>query len=343
MKKNLINDASELLLKSISGKSEEAYFEDETYKTVEFNERNFNAIIVGKKDVKVGFVDGGNIEIVKSSNFSLQLIRLFWTIYHGKKRIDAERIEFYLLARAVNKDNMIYYETEIIAGQEWPKELNMRFYSYDTSIRQGFHRADISFMANIVRRFGEVLMAVRACENLAKNDIIVLDGDLEASYPKEDELLERLYNKSKDGIIIGGLSKTSTLLSNSGNSFSAMLNQRQGKWYYYPVVEIQSNMHKAEILFAKLHEKSSYIFKIEIYNKQKEHIPEAVAAFSENATDAIFLGYPYGLIDAHKFAKADANERDFHKIQLMAKLGKKWKDVERYLRAVDGHGVLDKV
>ncbi len=338
----LIIDASNALNRSLADENEEAFFEEASYKAVKFDKRNFHAIKERQSNVKIGFIDGGNIEILKSGNFSFNFIRLFWTIYQGRKRIDAERVEFYVLVRAVNKDDRIYYETEIIAGQEWLKELNMKFYSYDASLKQGFHRADISFVVNIIRRFGELIMAYRACEKLSSG-IIVLDGDLEASYPREEEFLERLYSYANKGIIISAVSKTSTLLSSSGNSFSAILNRKEGKWYYYPVAEISSGMHKAKILFARLNEKSGYVFKIEIYKEQEDKINELIGALSENAKDAIFLGYPYGLVEAHKFAKIDIKEKDFHKIQLMARLGSKWRDVERYARAVDGHSVLDRV
>ena len=332
MHKNLIEQASESLRKSISEKAEAALFEDKRYKTVQFDEKNFHSIADAKDSVQIAFVDGGNIEILRSAGFSLQFVRLFWSCYEGKQRVNAERVEFYLACHTMIEDDKLYYETEIIAEQEWLQELRIKVDAYNPSLKQGMHRADISSMANVVRRFGELLMGVRAA---AHSDIVVLDGDLEATYPGEERLLERLYATGK---LIAGLSKTSTLLSTSGQSFSASL-ARQGKWYYYPVAEVNG----AEVLFAKLHEKSQYIFKIEIYKNQKGRILELVSGLAGHATDPIFLGYPYGLIEAHRFAKVPAAEKDFHKIQLMAKLGEKWKDVEQHLRSVDGHELLDRI
>ena len=122
-----------------------------------------------------------------------------------------------------------------------------------------------------------------------------------------------------------------------------MLNKKEGAWYYHPVAASASKNHQAVILFARLHEKSRYVFKIELYKDQSEHVSHAVNAFALHAKDPIFLGYPYGLIEAHKFAKVPVTERDYHKIQLMAQLGKEWKTVEQYMKAVDGHAVLDKI
>ena len=75
-------------------------------------------------------------------------------------------------------------------------------------------------------------------------------------------------------IAICGLSKTTTLMTDKGNSIANALNKfnMNGKWLYNPVVEIKSNNHKAEMAFVKLHEKSKYIFRFEIYKEQKEKL-----------------------------------------------------------------------
>ncbi|MBI2546726.1 hypothetical protein HYV81_06120 [Candidatus Woesearchaeota archaeon] len=341
MSRKLIEQASESLRKGISEKAEAAQFEDDEYKAAAFDERHFRNI-EDADPVKIAFVDGSNLEIVRSAHFSLQFVRLFYTLYDGKKRVAAEKAEFYAMIRAVNRDERIYFEVEVISNDAWLDELNMKIYSFDASMRQGYHRADVSSVVHVVRRLGELLIAERACQRLGKGGILVLDGDLEANYPREEEFLDRLYAYAKD-VVIAGVSKTSTLLSSSGNSFTALLNRRIGKWYYYPVADIEKQSHKAALLFARLHEKSSYVFKVEVYKEQAAEIGHVVSALASHANDAVFIGYPYGLIEAHQFAKIPATEKDFHRIQLMAKLGREWQDIERAVKSTDAHEVLDRV
>ena len=87
---------------------EQPIFSDKRYKPFKISKDNFHNIKNTNSNAKIAFIDGGNSEIMGSADFSLHLIRIYYTIYQNNKRIRSKRIEFYSLATAFNKEDEIY-------------------------------------------------------------------------------------------------------------------------------------------------------------------------------------------------------------------------------------------
>ena len=102
-------------------------------------------------------------------------------------------------------------------------------------------------------------------------------------------------------------------------------------------------MHKVEFFFIKLNSKSKRIFRFEVFNGIKFDINIILSSLMENSIDPIFIGYPYGLIDADKFARIGNKERDYYRTMIMVRLGKKWNDIEKFISVLDAHEVLDRL
>ena len=83
-------------------------FSDTNYKPLNFDKNNFNEIKNIKSDNKIAFIDGGSSEIIKSSNFSLNLIRVYYTIYQNNKRINAKKHDFYSFISTKNIKNELF-------------------------------------------------------------------------------------------------------------------------------------------------------------------------------------------------------------------------------------------
>ena len=49
----------------------------------------FGTNCVGNK--KLAFIDGGNLEILKAANFSLNLVRVYYSIYQNNKKISSKK------------------------------------------------------------------------------------------------------------------------------------------------------------------------------------------------------------------------------------------------------------
>ena len=325
-------------------------FSDPNYKPFNFDKNNFHRIKIAEKNNKIAFIDAGNAEIIKSSNFSLNLIRVYCTIYKNDKRINSKKIDFYAFISAKNIGNELFYNADFIKLNDEndiiPTKEDLLLSSLDETIKQGITRANISNVANVIRRFSEIKTAINVMDNLENNDIIVLDGSLQCTFTNEKKYFEELYKKaSEKNVIICGLSKTTTLMTDKGNSISSALNKYNvdGKWLYHPVAEIKSSSHKAEMAFVKLHEKSRYIFRFEIYKEQKEKLMEVIRLLSNNCKDAVFLGYPYGLIEADKNARISNQEKDMLLTLFSAKFGKDWEKIKESLSNIDAHEILDKI
>src|SRR3989344_5642343 len=102
--------------------------------------------------------------------------------------------------------------------------------------------------------------------------------------------MDSLFEKAtKKGVIITGLSKTTSLMTDKGNSINNALAKYniEGKWLYNPIADIKSNAHKADISFVRLHEKSKHIFRLEIYREQKEKLKEMISLLSGNSKDCL--------------------------------------------------------
>ena len=322
-------------------------FSDSNYKAFQFDKKNFYSIKSLDNKSKVAFVDGGSAEILKSANFSLSVIRVSYSIFEKNKKVKTGKKEFYTFTNAVDKDNEIFYNTELISMDELvPDKNDLLLSSLDDTLKQGITRASVSNMTSLVRRFSEIKVASKIVDNLEGGDVIVLDGSLQCTFTNEKKYLDELFDKAfEKGVVVSGLSKTTTLMTDKGNSIANALGKFNvdGKWCYNPVADIRSNEHKADISFVKLHEKSRYVFRFEIYKEQKQKLNEVVCLLAENCKDPVFIGYPYGLIEADRSARVSNNERDTLKTFFSVKFGKDWEKIKETLTSTDAHEILDKI
>ncbi|MCG2719438.1 MAG: DNA double-strand break repair nuclease NurA [Nanoarchaeota archaeon] len=316
-------------------------------KSVKINKENFNAlenpddflcpenrkfswkIKINGKDKKICFVDGGNAEIIKASNFSLQFVRVYYNVFKENRKIKSKRYELFVLVKAVDEDG-IKYKVEFFGDD---LKLDLSFDSFDKSLRTGENRVKISKVGDVVRRFLEL----EVCNNILDSaDVLVMDRDLEVSVTNEDKFFDKLYeNALKNNVVVCGLSKTTSLLTKKGNSVNALLNSLgNGKWYY-KLVE--------GVYFVKLNDRSKYCFRLDVGGRVKYDINEVLSLLVENSKDPIFLGYPYGLISADKFARVSNDEKNYLRTMFMTKFGKKWENIDKYEGSLDAHSVLDKV
>lgn len=339
MEKEIIQSIIDSLNKSLTEKGEYVQFNDPRYKPIKITKDNFHEIKDTTEKRKIAFIDGGNAEILKAPNFSLQLIRVYYSIYQ-QKRINSKKQEFYILINAVNQENNIIYKTQFFGLNKD----ELKFDSFDETIRQGKHRVSVSSVGNVIRRFIELETSKKIINELDKNDIILIDGDLKASITNEIDYLNELYEKAiEKNIIICAISKTSELFTEKGNALIPILNEisPEKEWYYYRLVEINNKNHKVDIYIIKLNKSSKYTFKFEIFNETKYNIDQILPIIKNNSTDPIFLGYPYGLIEADKLARISNKEKAYLKTIFLTKLGRNNEKIAQYLNTLNTHNMLD--
>lgn len=318
-------------------------FSGEGYKAYKIDAKNFHEIKKINLSKKIAFVDGGNAEIISSANFSLNLIRVCYIIYQNNKKINAKKFEVLAFVQAINQNNEIYYDVSFFKTKHSILLEEITFSSFDHTLMLGINRAEISNVANAIRRFAELKLAKLIAEEKTA-DIIVLDGNLQSTLTNENKYLNELYEScANNNVILSALSKTTSLFTNNGNLLSVVLDSISNLpiWFYYPIAEIKNSNHKAEMFFVKFHDKSKHIFRFEIFNEQKAKAEEIINILANNCIDPIFIGYPYGLVEADRIARVGNYEKESLKTMFLVKLRNK--NIEKYLSSVNAHEILDRI
>ncbi|MBI3027122.1 DNA double-strand break repair nuclease NurA [Candidatus Woesearchaeota archaeon] len=323
----------------------EAYpkFSREGYKPYHLDVKNFHEIKKSSFNRKIAFVDGGNAEIISSANFSLSIMRVACLVHQDNKKILQKKFDIFVFVQAMNKNNEIHYKAAFFDINNSIGMEEISFSSFDTTLMLGSNRAEIGSAANAIRRFAELKMAKIIADENASN-IIILDGDLQCTMTHESKYLAELYESCmKNKIVLGALSKTTSLFTDNGDLLSVALANMSPfpSWYYHPIADIKSQSHKAEMFFVKLHGKANHIFKFEVFNNQKAKAEEAINGLAGNCADPVFLGYPYGLIDADRIARISNAEKESLRTMFLARL--RGKDIESYINSVNAHEILDRI
>ncbi|MDP3990604.1 MAG: hypothetical protein Q8Q01_05365 [archaeon] len=276
--------------------------------TYPIKENNFLQILPSNQ--KITFIDGGNAEILSSGNFCLSFIRIAAVTFPEKS---IEKHEFYLFTKAEWKNDDLYYSSKIFPlTEKLVDEEDLYISSNDNSIKTGNERASITKIASMARRFAEIKLA-------SKYSTVLLDGILESTYKNEEKYLAQLTN------LAGALAKSSSLFTTSGNSPVVLLNKLgpENCWKY----KINDKTS-----FVKLHSQAKHVFRFE---GNEEILPSLI----NNSNDALFLGYPYGLILVDRIARVSNQEKKSLMMKFL--LNKENKEISEYLRTADAHSILD--
>ena len=192
-------------------------------------------------------------------------------------------------------------------------------------------------------------------EELVEGDIIVKDGSLQTNFKNETIYAKELYDIAmKKGVIVCGLSKKSRIIEldcaepiiSKVQQFSKKFNL--GKWYFevgnLPGDDMGFN------LITKFHQNSNHVFRFEILTDQYNKMTEAerndvLGSFANNSKDMAIIGYPYGFIDADRFAQVRKNELGMYKGLLISQMTKhpEWKKVRLHSASTKFHDELNRV
>ncbi len=336
----------EKILKSIDDKPDisgmRPKFSGDGYRAHKIDAVNFHPIKKSDSCRKIAFVDGGNAQILGSGNFSLSLIKACYVVYENNKKIKSERIEIFAFAESIVENNEISYKISFFKSNDTIDLNDICFGSFDPTLMTGSSRADIKSVANAARRFAELRIAKYVSDRKIA-DVIVLDGNLQCTYTGENIFLENLYAScEKNHVLLCGICKTTSIFTDNGNLVGVVLmNLNKDSWLYHPVVDIENKNHRAEMAFVKLHDKSRHAFRFEILKNQRAEMNESVNLISSNCRDPVFIGYPYGLIEADRIARVSNQERDSLRTIFLVKM--KNKNIEKHLNSGNAHEILDRI
>jgi hypothetical protein len=341
------NIVDKLNFSTESDKEEKIIFGRKGYNSFFIDKKNFNPIIKSEtcRKKKIAFIDGGNAEIIGSTDFSVQFIRTYCCVFEGCSKVDEIKNEFFILAESFAKNDDVSYGIKIypVSGNLLSEDNDFSINSMDEKITEGGRRAKIAKAGEIARRIAEIKLAEYIVEN-EKAQALVFDGTLECAFG-EEEHLDRIYeNALIKEITVCALAKTTNLFTGSGkNALSCIFRMhKDGIWQYNNIAEIDSSVkeHKADISIAKLNEKSRHCFRFEIFNRQKDKRDDILSCLADNSRDLSFPGYPYGLIKADRSARVSNKEKEYLKSMFLAKAGK---EIIENMISSDAHDVLNTI
>lgn len=308
---------------------------------------------------RMAFVDGGNGTLEESPNFLIAINRVYFSLFEGRQRIRPtinQRIEFFSCLTIDTKESGgIRCATRIFAHdkkdmEQLPEESDMATDVERSSVLDGA-RFD-----SHARKFAEWQMAINVVKTqLRRGDMIVLDGSLQTGFKNEAKYAARLYKAAQDkGVIVCGLAKTSRLITESGEPLLSRITEiargaSYGRWHVRVAEKISAD-DMGFVFAVKLHENARFAFRFEILKEQydimkPDELDLIFASLAENSQDIAMLGYPYGSIDADRFAQVRCDERDMYQRMLESEKmhHPEWMSMPRYGADMGAHDVLNEV
>ena len=270
----------------------------------------------------ITFIDAGSAVIASASTFSISIIRVIAVTFHTLTKREQQQHEFYLLTTP-KYTNTIHYESKLFfippssTNTLNINEEHLTIAWNDPTIKNGISNAEPKKIVDIARRFAELTLASLQ----PPKNIIILDGSLEKNYKNEEIYLNRLTQNTC------AIAKSSNLLTTTGNSPNYILlkNGPDKPWIY----SLTSTLH-----FVKLHAHSKHVLRFE---GQKEQAKELLS----HAADAIFPGYPYGLIYTDRIARISNEEKKT--LMLRFQTDKSTSKIRELLHTKDAHNILDTI
>lgn len=309
---------------------------------------------------KIAFIDGGDGPLEEAPNFLITINRVYFSLFQGKQRVKPKtnpRAQFfsYVTSNVETEGGKkkITYDARLFSPSEsdkeyLPSENDLTSTTESTTILQG------SRLNSLARRFAEWKMAAKVVENeLESGDMIVMDGSLQTNFKNETKYANRLYEIAKNkGVIVCGLAKTSRLLTEAGDPLLARISEISedvdyDRWYVRVAEEVSSD-DKGYMLAAKFHPKSHFIFRFEILREQfnemdDDEINSILSSLAENSQDVAMLGYPYGAIDADRFAQVRFSELDMYRGIVLGEMLRhpEWKKLQKHSELLRAHDFLN--
>tara|TARA_Y100000310_G_scaffold268359_1_gene280930 strand:- start:764 stop:1735 length:972 start_codon:yes stop_codon:yes gene_type:complete len=319
MNNEILDEVVQKLKQSLQNKGTHVQIKDPEFQPIPITKNNFTEL--QEKETTIAFVDGGNAELLAASNFSLQLVKVAAITYNGKQRQKSIKTECTVFIKEVDNQYVATFH-----GINHPA---LTFDPYDNNLTQLNTKLDPSSIINPIRKILEAELAQKT-----EADIIILDGELNPKSQQELQALENLYTKST----VAAIAKTNDLVTETGNAFVPVLRTQAPNeaWLYHPL-----GTWSRDLAILQLHKKARYAFKAERYPLSVLTWNEIAAALKSNASDPVFLGYPYGLIEADRIARITNQELEYQKTKIMIKLGSDAKLLETYQTTKNTHEILD--
>lgn len=318
----------------------------------------FHSISRTDSPARIAFVDGGNGTIAESPNFAISLNRLYCGMFRGADRVNAPpnpRIEFFSsVARNVISVKDRYktkYSVSLFPHDESHHRYLPTASDVAASIRDSATGADPR-IHSLSRSLGEWRMARDAVRMLEDGDILVMDGSLTTLDRIESKYAQDLYGAARDrGVVVCALAKTSRLLTRNGEPLLDRVHEISaatgyGMWCVEVAEQISSH-DQGYVMAVKLHPNAPFPFRFEILREQFREMDDAqkariLSSLAANSCDVSFLGYPYGLVDADRYAQVRNGDVSMYRALLESRL-RLGGDLNGILQSLHAYGAHERL
>lgn len=296
---------------------------------------NFFRIVPETLIHNISFIDGGNSELLSTPSFCLSLIKISAERYKLLEHEETLSSSFYVIV-ICNGEEFI---ASTIAIED---NLGINIEKTKFPIVHKGRQQSAGDITNIVRRYLELnTLKKLALDNSKQGQIIILDGHLESDSAIEERLLKEISEiADKNNSLIASLAKKTTMLMKNGDSIISrlLMNAPKGEWYY----PLQASKNLVKTTFMKLQDKSEFVFKFQTRTANENIDFQRIAnTLAKHSTDAVFPGYPYGLIKADHNARVSNQETAYQRTLLISELGDDWPKLKSMLDLPDAHKILD--
>ncbi len=293
---------------------------------IDMRAENFLSVIPvsGKKVV---FVDGGNASIVSSPDVCVQLVRVYACVMESRRVVAREKREWYVVVTSDVRDGVV-----VFVAHDVENEVVFPVFS---SVNGEGRRVLPETIGGTVRKLLELVFAREMVKWAGAGGVLVRDGDLVPQEEVEVKYFAELCAEAKkQGVLLCGLSKTTRLLTSSGRSAREMFLPvaPRGCWAY-----LLGKVGEVKQWCVQLHEKSEYVFRCDVLCEKAVQVLSVLAG---NSDDPLFLGYPYGLVDADRFARVSQEEAEQLKLLFHVRSKEQFRGLDKSL---DAHDVLNRV
>lgn len=318
---------------------------------------------------RIAFVDGGNATLAAAPSFMIGMNRVYYSLFCGNQRQDSilqPRIEFFSCATAgvlTNPESSTTekgaYSVKLFVRNDadscrLPSDVDLSITS-DAVRNRDMSRDSL---LDIPRKMAEWAVASSVIDNeLQRGDLLIMDGTLQTRSMSESKFVVPICKKAiTKGVILCGLAKTSTLVAADNLSLisrASELAEEAGftrKRWFVGVCNRATANDMGYTYIVKFHEKSRYVFRFGVLSEQHDSMPNGeiesiFASIAANSRDISMLGYPYGAIDADRFAKVRMREASMHQNIFNAELAgvSGGENVAVQMRSMSMHQALNKV
>ena len=334
---------------------------------------------------RVAFVDGGNALLAEAPTFLIGINRVYYSLFRGSERRRPAlqpRMEFFSCLTAGTSAGRAaapaalrrsparpaagaptaarcLYSVKLFAHapgdrSRLPPDDDLGITEEDIK-KQGTSRVGL---LGVPRKMAEWAVADSVVDSeLAAGDMLVMDGTLQSGSGRESGFAARVYKRAvRKGVVVCGLAKTTTLTTVDNRPLVHRATEvakaagLDGKRWFAKIGERATANDMAYTFIAKLHEKSAYAFRFGILAEQywamdKGEVESVMASVAANSRDIAMPGYPYGAIDADRFAKVRMREASMYRNMLDAGLMGRpgGADIVAQIRSMSAHQVLNRV